>query len=438
MRRRPALAVGFIGGVCAIIIGVAFVWGRRLQGVHPEVNLGAAPFVGRWKWRPSLHVLPAVVLGVAVVVVGPSVARRLRFGMLAVGSAISAAAFALLLAAADGGAAVLAPVVNPTEYFASVAKLPPAGDILRQYGTRKFLVNYSPHLKGHPPGFVLILKAMRFIGLDKPWQAGALSFLGVAMMVAAVLVAVRTVIDRNAATMLAPFLVLAPFAVWLGTSADAFFTGVFATGVALAAIAGRAPTLVRGVGVATVAGATLAGTMYLTYGATTLLPLPFVLLIGGVGRSWSSWLVRTISCGLGALAVFVLFGHFGFSWFDGLRTTRGLYWEGTAKFRPWTYFVVGNIVVLLIAVGPAVVASWAVVSRVDRNEVTRWLLVLPAMLGIAVANASQLSKGEVERIWLLFMPWLLSATVSLRRTRWWLAAQLTTAVLLQTWLVSKW
>ena len=52
-----------------------------------------------------------------------------------------------------------------------------------------------------------------------------------------------------------------------------------------------------------------------------------------------------------------------------------------------------------------------------------------------------MSKGEVERIWLPLVPFLVLATSSIRgRTarRTFLAAQLAVAVLLQAWLRSPW
>ena len=45
------------------VIGVSVVWGRRLQTRAPEINLGAAPLVGSWHWRPSWLLLPSAVIG---------------------------------------------------------------------------------------------------------------------------------------------------------------------------------------------------------------------------------------------------------------------------------------------------------------------------------------------------------------------------------------
>jgi hypothetical protein len=65
-------------------------------------------------------------------------------------------------------------------------------------------------------------------------------------------------------------------------------------------------------------------------------------------------------------------------------------------------------------------------------------MVGAAMACIVAADVSQYSRGEVERIWLLFFPWLLPATATLEHPRRWLALQGVLAVGLQLTLASKW
>jgi hypothetical protein len=55
---------------------------------------------------------------------------------------------------------------------------------------------------------------------------------------------------------------------------------------------------------------------------------------------------------------------------------------------------------------------------------------------VLVADLSQMSRGETERIWLPFVPWLALAAPGERRG--WLAAQVTVAVVLQAVLDSPW
>ena len=71
-----------------------------------------------------------------------------------------------------------------------------------------------------------------------------------------------------------------------------------------------------------------------------------------------------------------------------------------------------------------------------------WLLPAAAAVAMLVANVSQLSKGETERIWLPFFVFLVPLVAgvgsSVRARRFWLGLQAATALLLQTALLSKW
>jgi hypothetical protein len=86
-----------------------------------------------------------------------------------------------------------------------------------------------------------------------------------------------------------------------------------------------------------------------------------------------------------------------------------------------------------LATGPAAVAGLA---RLRGRRA--WVLPGSALAALAVADLSGLSRGETERIWLPFAPWLLLAAASLRAPRAWLAAQLGLAIALQAWVRSPW
>jgi hypothetical protein len=93
-------------------------------------------------------------------------------------------------------------------------------------------------------------------------------------------------------------------------------------------------------------------------------------------------------------------------------------------------------VVFGVMVGPATVAA---LSR--RLEPRVAGLVAAAIAAVAIADVSGLSKGEVERIWLPFVPFVMVALVGLARrpgARSWLAAQAATAVALQLLIVWPW
>lgn len=101
------------------------------------------------------------------------------------------------------------------------------------------------------------------------------------------------------------------------------------------------------------------------------------------------------------------------------------------------YFLVANVAALAVAVGPAV---WVGLARARWNR--RFLLCGAASAVLVAINASGLSEGEVERIWLPFFPWVATGAIGLRGSpvvrRRWLAAQAAAAVALQVALRSPW
>ena len=426
---RPATVFTSVSMV--ILVATSFVWGRRVQ-LDERVKLGAAPLVGAWRWRPSLGTVLPVVVGAIGVVLLPRVVARARFWIAVASTSLLATAFTLALAASDGWAHVLDPVIHPTEYWANLATLPPASTMLHHYGTVDFLLNYSVHAKGHPPAFLLLLKAFASLGLGHPWVAGALSYIGVAVLPAAVMVTVRSVASATIARGSAPYLALAPYAVWMGTSADAFYTAVAATGVASLIVGLRSTSVLRRRLGALIGGLLLGFGLFLTYGFVPFLALPVVFAVASrVPRR--ALAESAVIAAIGAAVVTVAFRLTGFWWFDGLRTTKQFYWWGTAHFRPWRYFLVGNLGVSLLAIGPVI---WIAIASLRTKAV--WWIVGAGILCIAIADLSQYSKGEVERIWLLFFPWLIPAAGALRPRRARLAVHAGVAVVLQTWLVSKW
>jgi methylthioxylose transferase len=426
--RRSTVAIG----VAAAVVAVSVVWGHRVQA-DERVKLGAAPLVGAWKARLSWRLLFPLIVAAVIMWFGPRLVDRLRWRTMTVLTGMGAAGFTLLLAAADGWSNVLDPVVHPTEYWANLATLPTSGSMLRDYGTIDFLLNYSVHAKGHPPGFLLLLQGLDGIELGRPWVAGALSYLGAAALPVAVLVTVRAMTDHTVARRVAPFLVLAPYAVWMGTSADALYTATTAWGVACAVLAIHSTRIVGRVGLGATAGLLLSIGLFFTYGTAIFMLLPLALVLRRSRRSGRDVLVVAGSAALVAALVTGVFAVSGFWWFDGATTTKTFYWWGTAQFRPWRYFLIGNIGAALIAIGPAVVAGFGALR--DR---ALWWVVGGAMMCILVADVSQYSKAEVERIWLLFFPWLVPAVASLKHPRRWLAVQAVLTVGLQATLVSKW
>jgi hypothetical protein len=345
--------------------------------------------------------LAALAVAGLVVLFGPRLAARARWPALLVGSILGAGAWAAALAWVRGTEAFTSPLVHPTEFLASLPLFEAPGPLLRSFTER--LGDYTVHVQGHPPGVPLLLWALDRIGLARPGPLAVLVVAAGASSVPAALIAARELADESLARVSAPFLVLAPSALWIATSMDALYLGLGAWCVALVALAtGRHG--VRSVVLAAGAGVIGAAGLYASYG---LAPIGLIVLVVAVVRRR---IAPLLVGGGAAAAVGLAFAVAGFSWIEGLRATVDRYEAGIAAMRPYGAFLLVNLAALAVATGPVAAAALAVVR--DRGA---WLLCGPALVAIVIVNVAGLSRGEVERIWLFFTPWVLVATGGTKR-----------------------
>ncbi len=439
--RRRLLPIALVCGAVAAVWW-SVVRGRAEQRVNTRLNLGAAPLVGRdeldgWVWRFGWSLAGAGLVAVLVAVACRSGWWfRVRQRWVLLTTSLGAMLFAVLLALNDGADGLLYGANDKTEYLANLAKAPPAGEFVRTFVDK--IDRYSVHVRGHPPGFVLVLKLLDAIGLSGAWPVVALSVLGTGVTAAAVLVTVRAVAGEQWMRRAAPLMIVAPYGIWMLTSGDAVFAAVGALGIAAVA-EGVSRRRSRAVWWGVAAGLLFGSLLFLTYLGATLLLVPTVLLVAGVRRRDIGTLAVTAGGIVAGLAVIGTFWLAGFWWLDGVKATNEQYRLGSAQFREWGYFAVGNIAAALIAVGPVTVLGLGVLrSR------RMWLLVGGAMGALLVSHLSRYTKGEVERIWLIFYPWIAIAGAALisRARRWSGAAavgvQAACAIVLQAALLSKW
>lgn len=411
----------------AAIILAGHVIGGALFDRDPLIRVGAPPVVGSYDLRIGLALLPALALAAAALVWAPALARRLRWGALLAAAWAGAGAWAVALAFSDGLAAIAAPLRTRYEYLAAVPAVVQPGRFLDGFITA--LPGYPTHVKGHPPGMVTLLWQLDQVGLGGAEVAAALVIAVGAVVAPAAMIAMRATASEAAARRAAPYLVFAPAAVWVATSADALFAGVVATAIACFALAAARPQDRRlaAASLGLLAGLVLGAALMLSYGVA---PLGAIVLVLAVARR--AWLALTAAA-VGVLLVLGAFAGLGFVWLEGLRATEELYAGGVAARRPHAAFIVINLAAFGLAIGPAAAAG---LSRLRERGV--WLLAGPMLAAIAIVSLSGLSKGEVERIWLPFVPWILVATAALRPGRGWLAAQLALALALQAGVRSPW
>lgn len=429
--RRPvpgrAREVGAVVAWAAIIVA-AIVWGKALNDSGARIGLHAPPLVGYWEPHVSPWIFPALVVAAAIVLAAPGLALALRWKTLLLASASSAAAWAVALTAVRGPDSILEPVRWPTEYLGQVDRVGDPGAFLTGFTSN--LSTYSVHVSGHPPGMVLLLAGLDRVGLPGAVPAAALMILAGVLAIPAVLLALREVAGAAPARAAAPFLVLSPAAVWVATSADALFAGVGAWSIALIILAtGR--TGRRADGLAVGGGLLFGATLMLSYGLVLLAVIPLGVIV--TRRSVRVALLSTA----GAVAVLAGFLAAGFWWLDGFFATREQYLAGIASDRPFDFFLVSNLAAFGLALGPAIILA---LTRVREPKV--WLLVGGGIAAAMLAELSGMSKGEVERIWLPFAPWILLAGCSLagrgHALRPWLGVQALTGLVIVLTVHTHW
>lgn len=434
------------------VIAISVSWGIRLQRETPEILLGAAPLVGQdpkhgWGWRVSWSLVAAAGVGASVVVAtATGWWWRLRTRAIVPLVAVGAAVFAVLLALTDGRAGLLRGAIHPTEYLANVPDLPSTGEFVRRFV--EDIDRYSVHVRGHPPGFVVLLAAFDAIGLRGGWPVVWLSVVGTALAPAGVLVAVWAVGGVEWVRRCAPLLVVAPYALWMMTSADALYAAVGAWAVATCVLGLRTGG-VRSAAWGAASGALLGVMLFFTYGGATFVLVPIVSAVAAWRRHQPGALPTVVAAVVATGTVTAVWAAAGFWWFAGAAETRLQYWAGTAQFRPFAYFMVANLGAALIAVGPATFGGLVELGRRRLVPPPVAALVAGGVVAVLASHLSQYSRAEVERIWLPFFPWLAVAggllvgrpeagPGSRRLATAAVAAQVVLAVVLQASLDSKW
>jgi methylthioxylose transferase len=446
--RREACAVA----AAAALVTAAFVLPRMNWGINPRSDIGlerfaqgtgAAPIFGYWDAHVSWGTAAAIVLALGTVLWGPTVAQRLSWRLLAVGTWAMASGWAFSLAMIDGWRRGFADrLTTRDEYLHEVPGVVDISATLRTFASR--IVDYQPHswtthVSGHPPGALLTFVWLDRLGLHGGAWAGLLCLLAGSSAAAAVIVAVRALADETTARRAAPFLALAPTAIWVAVSADGYFAGVAAWGIALLALAVhgtvRYPALMGAA-----AGLVLGWGILMSYGLVLMgLPALAVLI------SAADWRPAVRALGpavLAAVAVAVTFAASGFNWLDGYNLVQQRYWQGVAKDRPFQYWSWANLADVVCSIGLGSVAGLG--RAFDKATIRRrsgfGLLLLAALAAIVCADLSMLSKAETERIWLPFTIWLTAAPALLpvRSHRAWLAVNAAGALALNSFIFTNW
>ncbi|MFD8719888.1 hypothetical protein ACFV2H_18185 [Streptomyces sp. NPDC059629] len=440
----------------ALLVLVAVLVGRHIQDTYRTLFVHWPPVFADWDPHVGPGTPAALLAAVAVVAYGPGLAVRLPWRGLLAAAWGTCLAWTWSLALVDGWQrGVAGRLTSPNEYLTVIGRFHDIPATLRDF--THHIVSGTPapwpaHIAGHPPAATLTFVLLDRIGLRGGGWAGAWCITIGSTACVAVLVAVRALADERLARRAAPFLVLAPAAVWVGASADGYFAAVAAWAVALLALAVSG----RGAGWAAGAGLLYGLTCYLSYGLTLFALIGAAVLVLGRRRVRERPVVLALLLVGGAAVVPVAFTLAGFDWWEGYRLLVTRYYQGVGGTRPYGYWVWANLACTVLITGPATVAglrragatlihrrnapsaSAAPSSSASSARTRLAFLVAVTLLALLIADLSGMSKAETERIWLPFAMWLLPACAFLPRPRAWLTGQALLALLLNHLLFTGW
>lgn len=364
-----------------------------------DLRLGtaAAPFTGYYRLQagPASLAAPALA-GAVLLAVRRGWHERLGWGRTLLLGYLVGLAWALALAAVDGAAGLAGPVTHPQEYLRDVAAVgEDPGRFLREFVARS--AEWTVATRQHPPGPVLLLWGLRPLGLSAELLGLLITLIG-CLTVPLVAASVRSLCGEPAARRLLPLLALAPWAVWTAVSLDGVTSTVCAAMLLCGVIgseSGRSPwwagiagLLLGSAALLSYSAAWLAATLLATY---FLRRRPLLIVLSGIGA--------LVPLGLARLA--------GFDWADGLTAAQTDFSVRVGPERSWLLWLPLALLILAMACGPAL---WSSLRKVRNTP--GWPFLVGAGMGVGFALVSGLSRGEVERSWLPFFPWLLVAAVA--------------------------
>ena len=427
--RSTALTAGISAAVGLALVVTAMVvpqvWDRDVRVHWPPLHAD---------WGPRLEPRLAIVVAVGLLLwlAMPIVADRMSWAATVVLSAVASWTWVMVLALYDGRDGLSRVYERVGEYLYDASRVNDVSTALATYVDRIPYAhpdNWMIHVAGHPPGSLLYFVGLDRLGITDPfWVSVTVVTLG-ATGVAAVLMTLDVLGSRELARRAAPWVTLAPLAVWAG-SGESLWAAVSAWGLFLLALActRRSPL------VAVAAGLVLGLSLFLSYGLALFGLL--ALAVFALTRAWRllPWAAA------GTAAVVAVFWAAGFTWWEAYPVLRERYYEGVGGERPYQYWVWAGLAAWTFTVG---LVTWAAFPRMwtyARRRTPLAVLAVTGLVCIAIASLSAMSKAEVERIWLPFTLWIVAVPALLppswRRPL--LLSQVATAVLAQTLLIAKW
>jgi len=427
--RAPLWAWLSVGTGFALVVAAVVV--PRLSGADVRVHWPPLHADARTALPPFL--VAAVVVGLALALFGPAAIDRLKWPLAVVATTAASYVWTMALALSEGPDGLARVFSRAGEYRYDAQRV---GDISTMVGgfieriPRDSVDHWHTHVAGHPPGALLSFVVLDRIGITSAFWVGFVVVTVGSTAVAAVMLTLKQLAGEPYARKAGIWIALAPAAVWAGVSADWYFAAVAAWGLFL--LARAADT--RSVPTAIAAGLLLGWCVFLSYGLV-LLAIP-ALAVVWVTKGWRV-LLAVVG---GALAVAAAFWAAGFAWWEAFPVLHERYYAGIAAERAYSYWVWADLAAWTFTLGLATWAAAPALLRAARNRDASALVIAAAVVAVAVASLSGMSKAEVERIWLPFSVWVLAAG-ALLPSRWrrpLLVSQIGTAVAVQAFLLTRW
>jgi hypothetical protein len=405
VRRSTALTAGIAAAVGLALVVAAMVIPRATDR---DVRVHWPPLHADWDPQVDSRLVATIAVGLVLWAALPVIADRLSWAATVVLSTVASWVWVMALALSDGRAGLAAVYERPGEYLYDAVRVNDIGHALSTFIDR--MPRGSPdhwhiHVSGHPPGALLSFVLLDRIGISDPfWVGVAVVTLG-ATGVAAVLLALDALGSRELARRAAPWLALAPLAVW-ASHGETLWAAVAAWGLFLLAAACTSGSRV----VAVTAGLVLGLSLFLAYGLVLFGLL--ALAVFALTRAWRllPW------AAIGVAAVVGAFWAIGFAWWEAYPVLRERYFAGVASERPYSYWVWADLAAWTFTVG---LVTWAAFPRtwaLARRREPLAVLALAAVAAIVIAALSGMSKAEVERIWLPFTLWIVTVPALLPPT----------------------
>ena len=310
------------------------------------------------------------------------------------------------------------PIIEPYsrtewEYYGDVPTVDRVGgpaSFLARYARPRLFTTLSLHAQTHPPGAVLFLWLVSKAFGYNLWSASLATVAFTALIVFPVFGLARELAGEAVARCALAFLLVAPnLVMFTTTSMDGPFSVLPVTSVYLfyRALGGSRPAVY-----AALCGLALAGAAFMTYAAVFI--ALFYAVVAVLDRDRFAAVARTLAVALAAFlaAYALLFVTTGYEPVAAARAAMAhdaeMMGTGHESFTRYLNLSVANLLVFLIGVGVPLTTCWlrelAVVAgrRLGAGDV----FVVAFSVSLVLIAFSSLFTLEVERIWLLVVPFV--------------------------------